>query len=110
MTNYVPAGEGDAGRHTSPRTFGIEADHMLQLGLIERLRGTWQVAGGTPGPEAYRAGQGKRSRQDPCAGAVELRAGQGAADPGQQIVPGQCRQLDSTALHEKLPPRGELYQ
>lgn len=82
---------------------------MLQLGLTERLRGTWQVVGGTPGPEAYRAGQGKRSR-GPCAGAVELHAGQGAADPGQQMVPGQCRQLDSTALHEKLPPRGELYQ
>lgn len=83
---------------------------MLQSGLIERHRGTWQVAGGIPGPEAYRAGQGKRSRQGPCAGAVELHAGQGEADPEQQMVPGRCRQLDSTALHEKLPPRGELYQ
>lgn len=83
---------------------------MPQLGLIERPRGTWQVAGGTPGLEAYRAGQGKRNRQDPCAGAVELHEGQGVADPGQQMVPGRYRQLDSTALHEKLPPHGELYQ
>lgn len=37
---HVPAGEGGVGRHTSPRTFGIEADHRPQLGLIERLRGT----------------------------------------------------------------------
>lgn len=108
--NYVPAGEGDAGRRTSPRTFGIEADHMPQLGLIERLRDTWRVAGGTPGPEAYRAGQERHSRQGPCADAVELHAGQGAADRGQQKVLGRYRQPDSTAWHERLPPRGELCQ
>lgn len=107
---YVPAGEGDVGRHTSPRTFGIEVDHMPQLGLIERLRGTWQVVGGTPGPEAYRVGQGRRNRQDPCAGVVGLHAGQGAVDRGLQKVLGRYRQPDSTAWHEKLPPRGELYQ
>lgn len=108
--NYIPAGEGDVGRRTSPRTFGTEVDHTLQLGLTERLRGTWQVAGDTPGLEAYCAGQGRRSRQGPCAGAVELHAEQGAADRGQLRALVRYRQPDSTAWHERLPLRGELYQ